>query len=51
MAAAFSRERIDVSTFAVGFLILVVLILSFSGAANAADPAFRAHAFIFLIAF
>jgi cytochrome c oxidase cbb3-type subunit I len=50
MAAAFSRERIDVSTFAVGFLMLVVLILSFSGVANAADLAFRAHAFIFLVA-
>jgi hypothetical protein len=43
MAAAFSRERIDVSTFAVGFLMLVVLILSFSGVANAADLAFRAQ--------
>jgi len=45
-----SRKRIDVSTFAVGFLMLVVLILSFSGVANAADLAFRAHASIFLVA-
>jgi cytochrome c oxidase cbb3-type subunit 1 len=50
MAAAFSRERVDISTLGVGLMMLIVLILSFSGAANAVDPAFRAHAFIFVIA-
>ncbi len=50
MAAAVTRERVDGSTFAVGLVLVVVLILSFAGAANAVDPAFRTHALMFTIA-
>ena len=50
MAAAFTRERVDGSTFAVGLVLVVVLILSFAGAANAVDPAFRTHSFMFAVA-
>jgi cytochrome c oxidase cbb3-type subunit 1 len=50
MAAAHSRERVDGSTFVIGLIMLVVLILSAAGAANAVDATFQAHAFMFVIA-
>jgi cytochrome c oxidase cbb3-type subunit 1 len=50
MAAAHSRERVDGSTFVIGLVMLVVLILSAAGAANAVDATFQAHAFMFVIA-
>jgi cytochrome c oxidase cbb3-type subunit 1 len=50
MAAAFTRERVDSSTFSVGLVLVVVLILSLAGAANAVDAAFRTHAFMFAVA-
>ena len=50
MAAAFSRERVDGSAIAVGMVMLVVLVLALTGAANAVDNAFRIHSFMFAIA-
>ena len=50
MAAALPRERVDCNTIVVGIVLLATLILSIAGAANAADPAFRPHAFMFAIA-
>ena len=50
MAAAFSRERVDGSAVAVGMVMLIVLALALAGAANAVDPAFRTHSFMFAIA-
>ena len=50
MAAAFSRERVDGSAVAVGMVMLIVLVLALAGAANAVDPAFRTHSFMFAIA-
>jgi cytochrome c oxidase cbb3-type subunit 1 len=51
MSASVSREQsLDSSTVGVGLVLLAVLILAVSGAANAVDWAFRAHAWMFVIA-
>ena len=50
MTVELQRERVDGSTFAVALVLVVVLIVSVVGAANAVDQAFRAHAFMFAIA-
>src|SRR5690606_27165716 len=44
------NSRLDSSSLAVGLIMLAVLILALSGAANAIDPAFRAHAWMFAAA-
>ncbi|HVY87956.1 MAG TPA: cytochrome-c oxidase, cbb3-type subunit I [Hyphomonadaceae bacterium] len=51
MAASATRsDGIDGSTFLVGAILTIVLLLAFLGAANAVDPAFRAHSWMFLAA-
>jgi cytochrome c oxidase cbb3-type subunit 1 len=51
MSASASRTQgLDSSTLGIGLFLLVVLILAFSAAANAVDWAFRAHAWMFVIA-
>jgi cytochrome c oxidase cbb3-type subunit 1 len=50
MAASVSRDlRLDVSTAAVGVILVVVLILAFAGAANASDALFGVQAWTFVI--
>ena len=48
MAAGTMREEgPDPSTIVVGLILFIVLILGVAGAANAVDPAFGAHAWMF----
>ncbi|MDP3739238.1 MAG: cytochrome-c oxidase, cbb3-type subunit I [Hyphomonadaceae bacterium] len=51
MSASVSREQsLDSSAVGVGLVLLAVLILAVNGAAHAVDWAFRAHAWMFVIA-
>ncbi len=50
VSGAPTSSRLDSSTFGVGLFMLLVLVLSVGGAAVAADPAFRVHAWIFAAA-
>ncbi len=43
-------SRIDPSTFAVGLVLLFVLLFALNGAANAADASFGVHSWMFVIA-
>jgi cytochrome c oxidase cbb3-type subunit I len=49
MTAAVSRSQgPDSSSILIGLILVGILVLAVAGAANAVDPAFRAHAWIFL---